>query len=98
MTCTILDTVTGIRHEDPTWDYSPFWWLDGNGSCDCNREIFCDADAEDTGVCKGAHRYLIVAFKPGLDKHGNLEDLSEMNLKRLNVDYPEELLRKHNIV
>ena len=27
-------------HEDTQdWDY-PFWWIDGNAGCDCNRELW----------------------------------------------------------
>ncbi len=22
------------------WEWSEFWWVDGNAACDCNRELF----------------------------------------------------------
>lgn len=29
------------RNDGPPWNpNSAFWWGEGNGSCDCNREIF----------------------------------------------------------
>lgn len=24
----------------PDWEWSQFWWEEGNAACDCNRELF----------------------------------------------------------
>lgn len=58
------------RNEDglfatETWEdfeFHPFWWSEGNGSCDCNRELFFlrarGEDDEDDVEC-GDERYSI---------------------------------------
>lgn len=39
-----------------TWDW--FWWVYGNGSCDCNRGVECDGDLD--APCQEV-RYLVLA-------------------------------------
>lgn len=84
---TILDTVTGetaLDDRPSTW-----FWSDGSGSCDCNRELrFPEVPGvrvhNDTGICLGSQRYLIVAIDP-----------TGYPLKKLNKDYPPKLLEKY---
>ncbi len=94
MNVTILDTQTGQTHQS-TWDTSPFWWEEGNGSCDCNRAIQCghddDDDDDDIGVCLGHHRYLIVGYSL---TSGELRNNPGVSLRSLNQGYHEALLEK----
>ena len=79
----LLDTVTGERRAtDESFDYSAFWWAEGNGSCDCNRELIFGRDSR-RGTCLGCERYLIV----------NAES-DEYTLEEYNEDYSEELVRR----
>lgn len=39
----------------------PFWWEEGNGSCDCNRELFFLGDREDLEC--GDDRFEITHFE-----------------------------------
>jgi len=78
ITVTVLDTVTGRTATDS--NCCKWWWTDGNGSCDCNREALFDEDTPCDG-CLGCHRYLIVAASGGL-------------LSDFNHGYPEELVRR----
>ncbi len=59
----ILDTLSGVRAVYPPTS-SAYWWAEGNGSCDCNRNIFPvkegEPEPEDSGYCDGCQRYLIV--------------------------------------
>jgi hypothetical protein len=57
LTVTILDTVTGETRTNSEWD--AWWWFEGNGSCDCNRRLIFEPDAED--VQCGEARYYIIA-------------------------------------
>lgn len=68
----LLDTQTGERAVYQTTQYAdmdyeggvfnPFWWEEGNGSCDCNRELFFrrarDEDEPDEVTC-GDRRFRI---------------------------------------
>lgn len=79
ITVTVLDTVTGQRATSNAWPYR--WWAaDGNGGCDCNREMLFSRDT-DTGYCLGCSRYLIVETSAG--------DLAE-----LNSEYPHDLVAR----
>jgi len=88
---TILDTQTGKRVTTSAllgWaDCDEYYWANGNGSCDCNREIIVKGidNSSDSSACLGCHRYLIVA----------VEGDHTLTLRELNEDYPEELLNKH---
>lgn len=87
MRATILDTATGetaIDDRPDTW-----YWTDGNGACDCNRELrFPEVPGvrahNDTGICQGAQRYLIVAA-----------DTDLASLEELNSNYPPDLLTRY---
>lgn len=86
MKATILDTQTGVTAiaEGPrSWE-----WAENNWSCDCNRNYF-GHEKEDTGVCLGSHRYLVIAAE-----FNDPEDY-EYTLRELNEHYPEELLNLH---
>ena len=81
----ILDTENGDTTESS--DRSPYYWHEGNGSCDCNRELaFDDAEMDDSCSCLGRHRYLIVE-----------RDYAGVTLRELNEGYPEALLAKAGI-
>ena len=80
ITVTILDTVTW--EERTSASYSFYWWSEGNGSCDCNRELLFGYDTSE-GYCLGCHRYLIVATSTG-------------DLMELNNEYPAALIAAHN--
>ena len=54
MQITILDTKTGNKKVIET-KFSPFWWAEGNGSCDCNRAIEMDCDEEFDGEMRKKH-------------------------------------------
>lgn len=77
---TIRDTVTGDEREGMkgmcTW-----WWAEGNGSCDCNRELaFKPIEKLEGGTCAGYLRYRIVAVDPLLPGY---------TLADFNQGYPE---------
>lgn len=38
---------------------SRWFWTEGNGCCDCNREICFGVDNDDNN-CEGSHRYLVI--------------------------------------
>lgn len=80
ITVTVLDTQTGETAVSADWSY--FWWEEGNGSCDCNREILFDRPFDGDQNCLGCTRYLIIAT-------------SEGSLADLNLDYPPELVAKY---
>jgi len=87
MKVTLLDTKTGVRLETSD-DVDPFWWAEGNGSCDCNRAIMMNVNTgKPDGICEGCERFLIVAAN---DK--------SYSLLELNSDYPHELLKAHGLV
>lgn len=90
---TLLDTKTGKTVTAKDMDSSLFWWIDGNGSCDCNRAIAFGDDVEEEmtagfgeGCCFGCSRIIAV------DVHGDLEGVSkEQIIKEMNDEYPETL-------
>src|SRR3990167_5078252 len=106
MKVTLLDTTTGERRDCSGFcdgmEFSVYWWLEGNGSCDCNRAIAFNMDSEDhrhpinsegNAVCLGRNRWIIV------DVSGDLEDMTrEQVMAEVNIGYPEELLRGLRIV
>lgn len=99
MKVTLLDTKTGERRDCSEQEFGVRWWLEGNGSCDCNRALFFDRGDEDHGeeqrialgleenVCLGCRRWLIV------DVSGDLEGMTrEQILSEANRDYPADLV------
>lgn len=79
---TILDTETG-KTAEVGLDYSAYWWAEGNGSCDCNRQIVMQGFYTDDVKC-GNLRYLIISA-----------DTDCYSLRELNDEYPEELVAKY---
>lgn len=59
-TVTLRDTTTGeTRERHMPYEWSAFWWTDGNFGCDCNRgDVFHD-DSPDVRPC-GDTRYELV--------------------------------------
>ncbi len=105
MKVTLLDTKTGERRNCSDWpaetEFSVYWWLEGNGSCDCNRAHAFDRQGEDHGeeqrhvlglaknVCLGCTRWLIV------DVGGDLEGMTrDQVLAEANSGYPKNLKKK----
>ena len=88
----VLDTQTGERSnsKDEEMNFSYWWWSDGNGSCDCNRALLFDRPDDDSGLCAGGKRYVIVA---ATDAQGNA--LSMQDLRELNQSYPDLLVEEH---
>lgn len=78
---TVLDTVTGKTATEA--GLMGYWWAEGNGSCDCNREILFDIHTSGD-TCINCERYLII-------KH----DYPNYTLNELNSDYNKELIDKH---
>jgi len=76
----IWDSKKHLVHnvDSPFQDW--FWWVEGNGSCDCNRELLC---GEDSGgdTCLGSKRYIILSNSRGY------------SFDEMNEQYPEELLK-----
>ena len=60
MRVTIQDTQTGETAVAPWDEFDAFWWAQGNGSCDCNRQL---AFGQDRGCECRSERYLIVAVE-----------------------------------
>ena len=87
MIATIQDTATGKTRVVP--GYSSDWWADGNGSCDCNRELGF-VESRPTGTCLGNRRYLIV--RATFD-----DEERRYTLRELNEGYPEALLKERGI-
>ncbi len=93
---TILDTKTGQTEtfqSDDGFEFSVFWWTEGNGSCDCNRE-FGTADEEDDDltpeeieawphICR-RRRFVAIDVGGNLEGYGKAEIPQMMNQK-----YPE---------
>lgn len=77
MKVTIKDIVTGQVAVAPWEEFDAFWWAEGNGSCDCNRQLAFDQDYY--GECK-SERYLIV----GVDG-----DTQGRTLEDFNAGYPK---------
>jgi len=94
MWVTLKDQRTGEVRECPDKDFSPYWWMEGNGSDDCNRVLaFGGKDLEkqyrrELGLgenyCLGAQRFVVV------DVHGDMEDYTkEEIMSGINQDYGE---------
>jgi len=77
----ILDTETGKLATET--GAVGFFWAEGNGSCDCNREDLFDVDTEGD-TCIGCHRYLIVAH-----------NYPNYSINEMNSDYPKDLINKY---
>lgn len=58
------------------------WWVDGNGSCDCNRALVCDIDHGEDGICSGQWRFVLIRD----DETGLLPGFND--------GYPQERLRE----
>ena len=87
---TILDTATGERYQGAE-GYWVYWWTQGNGSHDCNRDIGSSLDADSVSVDDGcfacqSERYLVVEVDPMPTGY---------TLADFNKDYPKELILKH---
>lgn len=82
---TLLDTLTGETEQTARY-FSGFWWSEGNGSCDCNRNFNELDDAPEVNYCIGSHRYLIVAVQ---------HYFGDKTIWDFNESYPKELLNKH---
>ena len=87
MIATIQDTKTGKTRVAP--GYSSDWWAEGDGSCDCNRELGFGAPTL-TGTCLGCHRYVII--RATFD-----DEERRYTLRELNEGYPEELLKERGV-
>lgn len=68
ITVKVLDTITG--NIAVSSEHSFLWWSEGNGSCDCNRELLFDSDLNWDKPCVSV-RYVIIETSYG--------DLSELN-------------------
>ena len=75
---TVLDTVTGETAGSSSWPAQ--WWMEGNGSCDCNRELLFGRDTSD-GTCICCKRYVII-------------EASGLKVEELNAGYPDDVLAK----
>ena len=86
ITVTILDTETGetVCSGDTHFaNRNYYYWAEGNGSCDCNRElVFPDGRETPAGRCLGEKRYLIIKASAG-------------NLDYLNQSYPQGLVDRY---
>ena len=78
----LLDTQTGEKKEMFS-NACSMWWADGNGSCDCNRELEFGVEDDDRN-CSEALRYLIVDH-----------DYIDYSVRGLNDYYPMELVDKY---
>ena len=89
MIATIQDTKTGRTRVAP--GYSSHWWAEGNGACDCNRELgLINFDTLPVRTCLGHHRYLII--RATFD-----DEERRYTLRELNAGYPAELLKERGI-
>ena len=94
---TIRDLETGEQRALPGWDWPVYWWMEGNGSCDCNRAIAMGADEvmherqrrehpelqEHQQYCYGTKRFIAV------DVHGDMEGLPKAEIiAAMNSGYP----------
>jgi hypothetical protein len=81
-----LDIVTGktVAVDQYMSGFDLWWWSEGNGSCDCNRELLFKPDAECDGVCLGAHRYVAV------DVDIADADAKADAIELMNSSYPDE--------
>lgn len=88
MTVIIFDYSTGEVHEVSV-SVPLFYFTEGNGSCDCNREWLCGHKRTASAkFCIGCKRYVIVGAS-------DLEDApTDDFLNSINEDYPKELVNK----
>jgi hypothetical protein len=85
LTVTVQDSETGRTAVDH-FCADVFWWTEGNGSCDCNRELLFGGVADDIGECLGCRRFYVGAAT------GDLEGLTEAEfISRANDGYPDTL-------
>jgi hypothetical protein len=77
-TVTVRDSVTGQTRTTSQWNL--FNLLEGNFTCDCNRELLFLEEFSCSGTCLGCHRYWVVAVDP-MPPGDTLEDF--------NVGYPD---------
>jgi len=63
LSVTLLDVRTGRTAPGPA-GYGAWWWTEGNGACDCNREAAFVADAPLRDHCAGKVRYVVVGVSP----------------------------------
>lgn len=85
----ILDTQTGLTYEY-TSELPVRWWIEGNGSCDCNRSIICNVTTVDEDIQCKYERFLII------DVLGDLEVYTKKEIIELcNGEYPAELVEKY---
>lgn len=93
----LKDLETGEEGEFPDFDFSVYWWTEGNGACDCNRSV-CLGKANEMeermcvkypelkswqGVCYGCKRFIAV------DVRGDLEGYTkEQIVQMMNLEYP----------
>ena len=53
----VLDTQTG--HVVWNGEHNAYYWAEGDGACDCNRERLFGFDSS-AGVCLGCKRFVII--------------------------------------
>lgn len=83
MKITIMDSDTGEQFEVDKKGLDGHWWAEGNGSCDCNRAIYCGKDSGLGSTCLGSLRFIIVASEP-----------CGYTLEELNSSYSPELVAR----
>jgi len=71
-TVLIRENATGVECEYRSlgvdWDiHSPFFWSEGNGSCDCNRAIFCGVHFDDAPCGESAYSVTKITLDDGTD-------------------------------
>lgn len=83
---TVLDTETGESRDSV--NRSTWYWTEGDGGCDCNRDLLFNPLLHDgPGLCLGQKRYVITAA----------ELLPGYTLDDFNEGYPLELLVKAGV-
>lgn len=75
-----LETGAEAWHEGQPW--SLYWWAEGNGCCDCNREDVFGHDSNHglCGFCLGYKRYIVV----------DLEGIDDPEAKALAIEWMNE--------
>ena len=82
MIVTIKDLRTGETAVQE--GFGGYYWAEGNGSCDCNRELLF-GNVSEARHCIGSNRYLIIkAVDEDHDEPLNIP----YTLEELNSDYP----------
>ena len=82
---TFRDCETGQETKTPEWwAYDVWYWVEGNGSCDCNRSLICGKRQEmeerlGSGVCFGCHRFVAIEVEGDLEGWKQEELIAEMN-------------------